>query len=83
MTSVSGLKIIKKYNWQVPRYTSYPPAPRFTQSPDEARTMDLIFESEKAVIGWTQGNLRRKCVFRSDQEAKNGRTGRRAGIRRK
>jgi oxygen-independent coproporphyrinogen III oxidase len=45
MTPVSGLEIIRKYNWQVPRYTSYPPAPHFTQSPDEARTVDLIAES--------------------------------------
>ena len=45
MASDSGLEIIKKYNWAVPRYTSYPPAPYFTQSPSEAGTADLIVRS--------------------------------------
>lgn len=47
MAPVSGLEIIQKYNWQVPRYTSYPPAPCFTQSPDNARTLDLIDRSNQ------------------------------------
>jgi oxygen-independent coproporphyrinogen III oxidase len=45
MSVDSGLEIIKKYNWSVPRYTSYPPAPYFTQSPFEANTTDLIVRS--------------------------------------
>lgn len=43
----SGLAIIRKYNWQVPRYTSYPPAPHFTQTPDSAGTMDMITRSNR------------------------------------
>jgi oxygen-independent coproporphyrinogen-3 oxidase len=45
MAPVSGLDVIRKYNWQVPRYTSYPPAPFFTQSPDAARTREMILDS--------------------------------------
>ncbi|MDB5104874.1 MAG: oxygen-independent coproporphyrinogen oxidase [Fibrobacteres bacterium] len=47
MATVSGLDIIQKYNWQVPRYTSYPPAPYFTQAPGEARTTDMILRSNR------------------------------------
>src|SRR4051812_24493724 len=47
MTAVSGLEIIRKYNWQVPRYTSYPPAPYFTQTPSEARTAEMIRQSNR------------------------------------
>jgi oxygen-independent coproporphyrinogen III oxidase len=47
MTQVSGLEIIKKYNWQVPRYTSYPPSPYFTQSPSEVKTISMIKESNQ------------------------------------
>ena len=47
MTAVSGLEIIRKYNWQVPRYTSYPPAPFFTQDPIEAHVKDMIIESNQ------------------------------------
>jgi oxygen-independent coproporphyrinogen-3 oxidase len=43
----SGLDIIQKYNWQVPRYTSYPPAPHFTQAPAEARTTEMIARSNQ------------------------------------
>ncbi len=43
--NISGLDIIRKYNWQVPRYTSYPPSPYFIQSPGEADTIGLIRNS--------------------------------------
>lgn len=47
MASDLGLDIIKKYNWAVPRYTSYPPAPYFTQSPLEAGTSEMIVRSNQ------------------------------------
>lgn len=47
MSAVSGLEIIRKYNWQVPRYTSYPPAPCFTQSPAESGSTDMIVQSNR------------------------------------
>jgi oxygen-independent coproporphyrinogen III oxidase len=47
MGSGSGLDILLKYNWPVPRYTSYPPAPYFTQTPDEARATAMIARSNQ------------------------------------
>jgi hypothetical protein len=47
MALESGLDVIRKYDRQVPRYTSYPPAPYFTQDPDEARVTDLIVQSNR------------------------------------
>lgn len=47
MKPVSGLEIIRKYNWQVPRYTSYPPAPYFTQTPADSRSLDMIAQSNR------------------------------------
>ncbi len=47
MATVSGLEVIQKYNWQIPRYTSYPPAPHFKQSPVEAGTKEMVIRSNQ------------------------------------
>lgn len=44
---LTGFEILEKYNWQVPRYTSYPPSPFFTRTPAEARTREMISESNR------------------------------------
>lgn len=42
-----GLETLRKYDWQVPRYTSYPPATSFTGSPEESGTLEMIDRSNR------------------------------------
>jgi oxygen-independent coproporphyrinogen-3 oxidase len=45
MIARSPLDLLLKYDLQVPRYTSYPPAPHFNRSPEEIRALDLVDDS--------------------------------------
>lgn len=48
MTRATPLELLLKYNPQVPRYTSYPPAPYFVQDPEALDAIGLIEESNHA-----------------------------------
>lgn len=47
MTYQSGLEVLRKYNGQVPRYTSYPPSPYFAQDPEDAHCLEMIRDSNR------------------------------------
>ncbi|MEO7427038.1 MAG: oxygen-independent coproporphyrinogen III oxidase [Fibrobacteria bacterium] len=68
MSADSGLQVLRKYDWRVPRYTSYPPAPFFNQSPEEAGTGDMLDRSNR--IGPSHASFYfhipfcpRRCLF--------------------
>lgn len=45
MTSRDPLDLLLKYDKQVPRYTSYPPAPHFNRSPEDIRALAMVDDS--------------------------------------
>lgn len=47
MNATTPLEVLLKYNGQVPRYTSYPPAPYFTQDPAVMGALEILDASNR------------------------------------